>query len=218
MAERSNLPAPYESPWRQLGRAAAAVLASLRLDLRFAWRQNRQGNLPTPSWWPRAIASLFWPLVLSAAVALMVGLGSLAIQARSMPPDATAGAPTAVAPAVEPPAVEPPAVASDQVPTAVPQRTAPQALEQEPAAISQPDPLLERFNQAAASHWVMAARTEADQGLLLLELDAAFCRLSLSERQQQSAIWLEQSRTQGYDHLELRRSDGRRCICAGESR
>jgi len=100
-------------------------------------------------------------------------------------------------------------VASDQVPTAVPQRTAPQALEQEPAAISQPDPLLERFNQAAASHWVMAARTEADQGLLLLELDAAFCRLSLSERQQQSAIWLEQSRTQGYDHLELRRSDGR---------
>jgi len=72
MAEHSNLPAPYESPWRQLGRAAGAVVASLGLDLRSLWRRNRSGELPRVGWWPRDLAPLFWPLVLAAALALVL--------------------------------------------------------------------------------------------------------------------------------------------------
>lgn len=72
MADHSNLPAPYESPWRQLGRAAGAVVASLGLDLRGLWRRNRSGELPRLGWWPRDLAPLFWPLVLAAALALVL--------------------------------------------------------------------------------------------------------------------------------------------------
>lgn len=72
MADHSNLPAPYESPWRQLGHAARAVLASLGLDLRSLWRRNRTGELPRVRWWPRDLAPLFWPLVLAAGLGLVL--------------------------------------------------------------------------------------------------------------------------------------------------
>ena len=75
MADHSNLPAPYESPWRQLGRALQAVVASLRLDLRSLWRRNGSGQLSRPGWWPRDLAPLFWPLLLGAGV-LLASLGA----------------------------------------------------------------------------------------------------------------------------------------------
>ncbi|MBM5800206.1 MAG: hypothetical protein FJ077_05065, partial [Cyanobacteria bacterium K_DeepCast_35m_m2_023] len=58
MADRSNLPAPYQSPWRQLGQALRAVVASLGLDLRALWRRNGAGELPRPPWWPPTLAPL----------------------------------------------------------------------------------------------------------------------------------------------------------------
>ena len=82
---RRDLPAPYESPWRQLGRDLRAVLASSRLKLRELWRRNGEADLPRPSFWPQALAPLFWPLVL-AAVLLMA---SAVVQLWPQVPPAT---------------------------------------------------------------------------------------------------------------------------------
>lgn len=72
----SQLPAPYRSPWSGLAEALTAVLADRRLALQRLWRRNRDGELPRPPFWPASVAPLFWPLLLSAGLALLLGLGS----------------------------------------------------------------------------------------------------------------------------------------------
>ena len=72
----SPLPAPYRSPWRGLAEALRAVAADLRLALRRLWRRNREGELARPGFWPEGLAFLFWPLLLGAALVLLVALGS----------------------------------------------------------------------------------------------------------------------------------------------
>ena len=72
--EERFLPAPYQSPWEALRRDLAAVVADLRLRAQETWRRNREGDLDVPAFWPRDLAPLFWPLVVSLAL-LLVGAG-----------------------------------------------------------------------------------------------------------------------------------------------
>ena len=78
------LPAPYQSPWEALRRDLAAVVADLRLRAQETWRRNREGDLDVPAFWPRDLAPLFWPLVLSLAL-LLVGTGVFVLAGRIIP-------------------------------------------------------------------------------------------------------------------------------------
>ncbi len=66
------LPAPYQNPFSRLAEDLRAVVASLRLRLREFWRRNRQGDLARPGFWPRDLAPLYWPLLLSCGLLLLV--------------------------------------------------------------------------------------------------------------------------------------------------
>ena len=71
---RSPLPAPYEDPWRRLANDLVAVVSAAGLKARELWRLNGEGSLASPAFWPRSLASLFWPLLLGLGLALLVGL------------------------------------------------------------------------------------------------------------------------------------------------
>ena len=79
-----NLPAPYVSPWRELGRILRAVPADLRLRVQTLWRRNREGDLPRPAAWPEDLAPLFWPLLLLVSVLLFTALTVLVVQGSAM--------------------------------------------------------------------------------------------------------------------------------------
>jgi len=66
------LPAPYQDPFLRLAEDLRAVVASLRLRLRELWRRNRQGDLARPGFWPRDLAPLYWPLLLSCGLLLII--------------------------------------------------------------------------------------------------------------------------------------------------
>ncbi len=74
-SESGQLPVPYRNPWLSLRHDLHAVSADLLLRLRLLWRRNRDGDLSIPAFWPRALAPLFWPLLLSLVLGLF---GSLA--------------------------------------------------------------------------------------------------------------------------------------------
>ncbi|MFL0781032.1 MAG: hypothetical protein AB8E74_03535 [Prochlorococcus sp.] len=74
-SEAGQLPVPYRNPWLSLRHDLHAVSADLLLRLRLLWRRNRDGDLSIPAFWPRALAPLFWPLLLSLVLVLF---GSLA--------------------------------------------------------------------------------------------------------------------------------------------
>ena len=82
--EERFLPAPYQSPWEALRRDLAAVVADLRLRAQETWRRNREGDLDVPAFWPRDLAPLFWPLVVSLAL-LLVGAGVVVLAGRVIP-------------------------------------------------------------------------------------------------------------------------------------
>ena len=82
--EERFLPAPYQSPWEALRRDLAAVVADLRLRAQETWRRNREGDLDVPAFWPRDLAPLFWPLVLSLAL-LLVGAGVVVLAGQVIP-------------------------------------------------------------------------------------------------------------------------------------
>ena len=48
------------------------------------WRRNREGDLDVPAFWPRDLAPLFWPLVVSLAL-LLVGAGVVVLAGRVIP-------------------------------------------------------------------------------------------------------------------------------------
>lgn len=70
----TQLPAPYRNPWGVLADALRAVVADRRLALQRLWRRNREGDLPRPALWPRDLAPVFWPLLLSLALVLVISL------------------------------------------------------------------------------------------------------------------------------------------------
>ena len=68
--EPGNLPAPYVSPWLEFARNLQALLADLQLRAQELWRRNGEGDLSVPGFWPRNLASIFWPVVLVLVVAV----------------------------------------------------------------------------------------------------------------------------------------------------
>ena len=84
----SALPAPYNSPWKALGRDLRAVSADLRLRSQELWRRNREGDLSVPAFWPEPFAALFWPVLLGFSLAVLI-LGGIqlrqALQDQSPP-------------------------------------------------------------------------------------------------------------------------------------
>jgi hypothetical protein len=68
--EPGNLPAPYVSPWLEFARNLQALFADLQLRAQELWRRNGEGDLSVPGFWPRNLASTFWPVVLVLVVAL----------------------------------------------------------------------------------------------------------------------------------------------------
>jgi hypothetical protein len=97
----SGLPAPYEDPWRRLGAALGDVIASIGLRLRELWRRNGEGSLPRPRFWPGALASLFWPLLLAVLLAGVLVPAGMVLWRRSAPM-ASGAAPAATATASPP--------------------------------------------------------------------------------------------------------------------
>ncbi len=207
----SDLPAPYASPWGQLGDAARAVLASLRLKLRELWRRNGEGDLSVPGFWPQGLAPLFWPLVLAALLALTLaltgqlwrGLSHRAVRttgeaAVSLPPaPAPQGAPTIAAPALE----VPPPVAVQEPPP-----------EPEPPPPLELDPLLALLGQDDPDHLITSAHPVPAEARLVLTMAPSYTGLSEASRRRWAERWQQRALALGYERLEL--VDGRQRLLA----
>jgi len=213
MAEHSNLPAPYESPWRQLVQALRSVVASLGLDVRFLWRRNRSGELPRPVWWPRDLAAAFWPLVLVLALVLVGALGSVLGQRRQHP------APAESAPAVE---ASPQQPMGPELPSPLPRSLPlPLSLElQEQASETQrpvdalppeaavtelprPDPLLAQLSEGLEPELIVSARADLAPASLTLRLSSAFGQLDPRRQRRLAEDWLARSQELGFEQLQL---------------
>ena len=86
--KQSDLPAPYNSPWKALSQDLKAVSADVRLRSQEIWRRNREGDLSVPAFWPKQWAALFWPALLGFSLAVLI-LGGIqlrqALQGQSPP-------------------------------------------------------------------------------------------------------------------------------------
>ena len=77
--KQSDLPAPYNSPWKALGQDLKAVSADVRLRSQEIWRRNREGDLSIPAFWPEQWAPLFWPALLGFSLAVLI-LGGIQLR------------------------------------------------------------------------------------------------------------------------------------------
>ncbi len=63
--QSKGLPSIYKNPWNSLRQDFIAVFADFLLRIRMIWRNNLEGNLFVPSFWPNRILFAFWPLLVS---------------------------------------------------------------------------------------------------------------------------------------------------------
>lgn len=223
----SNLPVPYRNPWGQLGDDLRAIGADTRLRGWALWRRNAQGQLWSPAWWPTDLVPLFWPLLLTASVALLLSavlwITSL-LEPRNPPPPST-GAPDGPAAVIpEPLPLDPSPLELDSQAISEREDTPDQgALETDKPVLVEPaqeqpalppeglapppvDPLLELIQRPEADGLLQAAEAVPEQSLLVLRLRPAFPALSTSEQQRRALQWQEWASALGYEHLELRDS------------
>ncbi|MCP9834530.1 MULTISPECIES: hypothetical protein [unclassified Cyanobium] len=204
----SDLPAPYASPWGQLGGALRAVLASLRLKLRELWRRNREGDLSVPGFWPQGLAPLFWPLLLAALLTLTLALagkawGVLSHRAPSPPPAARPAAPllapaTEEAPTVSAPARVAPAPVTARAPIPEPEPAPPP-----PPPPLELDPLLALLAQDDPEHLVASVHPEPSEGRLVLTMAPSYAALNEASRRRWAERWQQRALALGYEWLEL---------------
>ena len=217
------LPVPYENPWGLLARDFRAVAASLRLQARGLWRRNRQGDLRRPTFWPKDLAPLFWPL----ALALAVGLLSLLVVGGAKliaPGPAGVGPLVGIAPAVEvsPATLKSATLASGtldpeplepeplEVAASEPTPAEPLAAEESlPAESPGPDPLEAAMGEVDPGHWIRATAADPERGTLKLVLAAPFTALPEAHQLQQAETWQTQAQSLGFDRLELTDRQGR---------
>jgi hypothetical protein len=193
----SDLPAPYASPWGQLGSALRAVLATLRLKLRELWRRNGEGDLSVPGFWPQGLAPLFWPLLLATLLALTLALAGQVRRGLSQRTARPVGQPAAtlITPApLGAPSVAPPPLAVDE-PTAGPEPEPPPPLEL--------DPLLALLAQDDPEHLVASAHPEPAEGRLVLTMAPTFPSLAPASRRRWAERWQLRALALGYERLEL---------------
>jgi hypothetical protein len=216
---RPPLPAPYRSPWLQLGHDLAALAAWLRLKLRELWRRNREGSLWRPPFWPEAAAALFWPLLLLLLLVLPL-VPLLAGRTSSTPSGhaASAGQMEAAGEA-RPPSWSEGSGAADEpvvpdapvVPDEPPPPQAPPASEVPlPPAGTQPpaDPLLAALAQGEEPPLIAAVRSYPARALLVLKLGDDYTALAAPQRQERAERWLARGRDLGFEAVELRDRGG----------
>lgn len=198
-----NLPAPYESPWGLLQRDLIAVLASLRLRIQELWRRNGEGDLSVPGFWPQALASLFWPLLLALGLAIVVALPRAL--PRSPQPSQPLSSPAESAAVPPRPSASPDAGGAESL------SQAPAAADQ-PAALPQPllqlDPLLALLANDDPEHLIQSAHPDPAEARLELELDEGFGALPEGRQRQLAQLWLERCEALGYEQLHLLGSNG----------
>lgn len=212
----TNLPAPYVSPWVRLRSDLRDAAAWLGLKVRELARRNGQADLPRPSFWPRDLAPLFWPLVvLGAGLLVWAGLRLL----PGSPPATDLQEPRAVqsisggsTPAEEPQA--PPVPSGQEGESASVELQEPEPPEAAGAgseeSLREVDPLISLFNDAADSgDLVLGVRTDPAAGRVDLRLGGAFRSLRQDLRQQAAARWQRRAATLGYERIDLLDPDGR---------
>ena len=172
--ETSPLPAPYRNPWRSLADDLRAVVADLRLRLQEVWRRNGEGSLWLPNAWPRDLAPLFWPLVLGAAVLVVVATGVKVTTLMSSAPASQSLAPEPLALSASPerPQSQKPAAPGEspsQPPSAALLPDAPQqpAPFKQPSQVQQPSQLQQPSAAESASPLPQQAPQPAEPDPLL---------------------------------------------------
>jgi hypothetical protein len=227
--EPGNLPAPYVSPWLEFARNLQALFADLQLRAQELWRRNGEGDLSVPGFWPRNLASIFWPVVLAFVVAVpLAGLRWW----QSAHPTPAEPVPAVVASDARPDGVGPADVLPEMVvpgsrlpePLITPQ---PQpALEPEPTLLDFQDPplpeldlnpLLDLFLDGSAPEGLLASATpQPAQNRLVLQVSDAWTSLGPSVRTSIAEDWQQRSRDLGYSSLQL--VDGQQTLLGRSAR
>ena len=223
--EPGNLPAPYVSPWLEFARNLQALLADLQLRAQELWRRNGEGDLSVPGFWPRNLASIFWPVVLVLLVA--VPLAGLRWWQSAHPtlPEPVPGVVARdgfVPDGVLPETVVPEPLLPEPLITPQPQP----ALEPEPTLLDFEDPplpeldlnpLLDLFLDGSAPEGLLASATpQPAQNRLVLQVSDAWTSLGPSVRTSIAENWQQRSRDLGYSSLQL--VDGQQTLLGRSAR
>ena len=218
--EPGNLPAPYVSPWSEFARNLRALLADLQLRAQELWRRNREGDLSVPGFWPRNLASIFWPLVVVLLVAVPVA-GLRWWQSAHQP--LAESKPAAVAfdqrvpNAVLPEAVFPePLITPQPEPALAPEPTL-FDVEDLPLPVLDLNPLMDLFLDGSAPEGLLASATpQPAQNRLVLQVTEAWINLVPLARTSISEDWQRRSLDLGYSSLQL--VDGEEKLLARSAR
>ncbi|WP_253912375.1 hypothetical protein [Synechococcus sp. KORDI-52] len=213
----ANLPAPYVSPWQEFGRNLRSMAADVRLRGQELWRRNREGELSVPGFWPRDLASSFWPLLLVMLLLLpLAGLRFWQDHARLDPrPEPIELQRTS---SLELPAPEliPAPRPMEEEPAPMPEAVDVEpALEpSEPEQPLQPqlsfDPLFELFQDTAVPDGLLrSAKPVPEQDCLLLELSVdVWAQMPIDQRQTLASSWLQSALDLDYASLQLVNEQG----------
>ena len=218
-----NLPAPYTSPWREVGRNLRALLADIGLRLRELSRRNREGDLSVPAFWPPAWAAFFWPLLLVLVLALpAVGLRWLSLSrsapvpAEQISPEPSESLGQSLQPTIaeEPAAVVLPeatvesdrdvAEASSTIGSSAEQPIPPRSSPPAPPTL-QIDPLLDlMIHGDTPDNLLESAEPDLRANRLVLRVSpSGWHALSSGSRQQQAETWQSMAEDLGYGALML---------------
>jgi len=223
--EPGNLPAPYVSPWLEFSRNLQALFADLQLRAQELWRRNGEGDLSVPGFWPRNLASTFWPVVLVLVVALpLAGLRWWQSSHPTLPEPASSvvAGDGFVPDGVLPETVFPAPLLPEPLITPQPQP----ALEPEPTLFDFEDPplpeldlnpLLDLFLDGSAPEGLLASATpQPAQNRLVLQVSDAWNSLGPSVRTSIAEDWQQRSRDLGYSSLQL--VDGQQTLLGRSAR
>ena len=223
--EPGNLPAPYVSPWLEFARNLQALLADLQLRAQELWRRNGEGDLSVPGFWPRNLASIFWPVVLVLVVAVPLAALHWWQSAHPTLPEPVPGVVARdgfVLDGVLPETVVQEPLLPEPLITPQPQP----ALEPEPTLLDFEDPplpeldlnpLLDLFLDGSAPEGLLASATpQPAQNRLVLQVSDAWNNLGPSVRTSIAEDWQQRSRDLGYSSLQL--VDGQQTLLGRSAR
>lgn len=213
-----DLPAPYVSPWSELGRTLNALVADLQLRAQELLRRNREGSLLLPGFWPQDLAPIFWPLVLVLGIGAVTVLAWLGFHSWADRTPQTLPQPDQPVMAEEPLPIDPdPVVRFDDSPIedssspeidGVEPIESPVPLELEVVPVDSsptPDPLLLNLMDARdPQSLLLAAEPDPADDLIQLRLAAqVWSTLSSMEQQRLADQWQERLSDLGYERLTL---------------
>ena len=223
--EPGNLPAPYVSPWLEFSRNLQAVIADLQLRAQELWRRNGEGDLSVPGFWPRNLASIFWPVVLAFVVAVpLAGLRwwQSAHPTPAEPVPAVVASEGFVVDGVLSETVVPEPLLPEPLITPQPQP----ALEPEPTLFDFEDPplpeldlnpLLDLFLDGSAPEGLLESATpQPAQNRLVLQVSDVWNNLGPSVRTSIAEDWQQRSRDLGYSSFQL--VDGQQTLLGRSAR